>query len=150
MKEERIPFLDDPDVLEELPWASEELMHEERPEGTYCCGEDVHGQPWEPTLTMDEVSHLLDQMIMDIQHLELEVVRARYKLSFYLSPPYDGYLRQEIFSSMGSRYGGDPVYEKYLSLRGFGEYDDAVDTPFHVKRMQRLAKGYDDYPDLYP
>lgn len=147
---EGIPFPDDPDVPEELPWASEDLRHGESPEGTYCCGEDVHGQTWEPTLTMDEVSHLLDQMIMDIQHLELEVVRARYKLSFYLSPPYDGYLRQEIFSSMGSRYGGDPVYDKYLSYCGLGEYDDAIDTPFHLKRKRRLAAGHDDYPDLYP
>jgi len=32
-----------------------------------------------------KVSHLLDQMIMDIQHLELEVIRARYKLNFFLN-----------------------------------------------------------------
>ena len=113
-------------------------------------GEDVYGAPWEPTLTIDEVSHLLDQMVMDIQHLELEVIRARYKLSFFLRPPYDEYLRMEIFSSMGSRYGGDPVYDQYLSYCGLKEYDDAIDTPFHLKRKRRLAKGYDDYPDYYP
>ena len=113
-------------------------------------GEDVYGAPWEPTLTIDEVSHLLDQMVMDIQHLELEVIRARYKLSFFLRPPYDECLRMEIFSSMGSRYGGDPVYDQYLSYCGLKEYDDAIDTPFHLKRKRRLAKGYDDYPDYYP
>ena len=113
-------------------------------------GEDVYGAPWEPTLTIDEVSHLLGQMVMDIQHLELEVIRARYKLSFFLRPPYDEYLRMEIFSSMGSRYGGDPVYDQYLSYCGLKEYDDAIDTPFHLKRKRRLAKGYDDYPDYYP
>ena len=134
----------------DLPWETED--HES--EGDICdeenYGEDVHGTPWEPTLTMDEVSHLLDQMIMDIQHLELEVIRARYKLSFFLEPPYDEYLRMEIFSSMGSRYGGDPVYDKYLSYCGISEYDDAIDTPFHLKRKWRLAKGHDDYPDYYP
>ncbi len=62
--------------------------------------------------------NFLDQMVMDIQHLELEVIRARYKLSFFLRPPYDEYLRMEIFSSMGSRYGGDPVYDQYLSYCG--------------------------------
>ena len=98
----------------------------------------------------DEVSHLLDRMVMDIQHLELEVIRARYKLSLFLDPPYNGYLRTEIFSSLGTRYGGDPVYDQYLSYCGLKEYDDAIDTPFHLNRKQRLAAGYDDYPDQYP
>ena len=40
-------------------------------------------------------------MVMDIQHLELEVIRARYKLSLFLDPPYNGYLRTEIFSTWG-------------------------------------------------
>ena len=47
-------------------------------------------------------------------------------------------------------YGGDPVYDRYLSYCGMGEYDDAIDTPFHAKRKQRLAAGHDDYPDQYP
>jgi hypothetical protein len=137
----------------DLPWATEETECTEY-DGNALAeknhGEDVHGATWEPTLSIDEVSHLLDQMIMDIQHLELEVIRARYKLSFFLEPPYDEYLRMEIFSSMGTRYGGDPVYDEYLSYSGFGEYDDAIDTPFHLKRKWRLAAGHDDYPDYYP
>lgn len=144
MNNEGLPFPDGPDDLDAIPWAPEDS------ENSNHSGEDVHGQPWEPIFTLDEVSHLLDQMIMDIQHLELEVVRVRYKLSFYLSPPYGEYLRQEIFSSMGSRYSGDPVYDKYLSYCGLGEYDDAIDTPFHLKRKRRLAAGHDDYPDMYP
>ena len=124
----------------DLPWEAEDPESDERTSINECHGEDVHGAPWEPTLTIDEVSHLLDQMIMDIQHLELEVIRARYKLSFFLEPPYDEYLRMEIFSSMGSRYGGDPVYDKYLSYCGLSEYADAIDTPFHLKRKWRLAK----------
>ena len=108
-------------------------------DGCYC-GDNID-ELLEPTIDIYEVSNLLDQMIMDIQHLELEVIRARYKLSFFLKPPYDEYLRMEIFSSMGTRYGGDPVYDKYLYYRGFGEYDDAIDTPFHLKRKQRLSKS---------
>ena len=98
----------------DLPWETED-PETGSANSKEINGEDVHGAPWEPTLTIDEVSHLLDQMVMDIQHLELEVIRARYKLSFFLRPPYDEYLRMEIFSSMGSRYGGDPVYDQYLS-----------------------------------
>lgn len=134
----------------DLPWETEDPEDNKTPCCDECYGEDVHGAPWEPTLTIEEVSHLLDQMIMDIQHLELEVIRARYKLSFFLEPPFDEYLRMEIFSSMGTRYGGDPVYDKYLSHCGLSEYDDAIDTPFHLKRKWRLAKGHDDYPDYYP
>ena len=132
----------------DLPWETEDTENASNSEEPL--GEDVHGAPWEPTLTIDEVSRLLDQMVLDIQHLELEVIRARYKLSFFLTPPYDEYLRMEIFSSMGTRYGGDPVYDEYLSYCGLGEYDDAIDTPFHLKRKRRLAAGHDDYPDYYP
>lgn len=134
----------------DIPWAEEGTDPDDNTSDEGCYGEDIHGAPWEPTLTIDEVSHLLDQMIMDIQHLELEIVRARYKLSFYLKPPYGEYLRMEIFSGMGTRYGGDPVYDEYLAYSGLGEYDDAIDTPFHVRRMLRLAAGHDDYPDQYP
>jgi hypothetical protein len=134
----------------DLPWGPEDPEDNKTPCNDECHGEDVHGAPWEPTLTVEEVSLLLDQMIMDIQHLELEVIRARYKLSSFLEPPYDKYLRMEIFSSMGARYGGDPVYDKYLSHCGLSEYDDAIDTPFHLERKRRLAKGHDDYPDYYP
>lgn len=133
----------------DLPWEIED-PETDTTDSKEIYGEDVHGAPWEPTLTIDEVSHLLDQMVMDIQHLELEVIRARYKLSFFLKPSYDEYLRMEIFSSMGSRYGGDPVYDQYLSYCGLKEYDDAIDTPFHLKRKWRLAEGHDDYPDYYP
>lgn len=136
---------------EELPFDDEdssactEEMDNENCQASYGgesgCGSCCH---------MEDISTLLDQMIMDIQHLEIEVVRARYRLSFHLSPPYDEYLRAEIFSSLGGRYQGDPVYDKYLHYRGFPEYEDAIDTLFHVNRMQRLAKGFDDHPDLYP
>ena len=141
-----------PESLQEFPWEEESTDNGLVAGDDYeaCPPDDAQWDPGEPTLSICDVGDLIDQMVMDIQHLELEVVRARYKLSFHLMPPYDEYMRMEIFSSLGSRYGGDPVYSKYLFLRGFGEYDDAIDTPFHVKRMQRLAKGYDDYPDLYP
>ena len=133
----------------DLPWETED------PETGTASSEENHGEndlaeSEEHTLTIDEVSHLLDQMVMDIQHLELEVIRARYKLSSFLEPPYGEYLRMEIFSSMGSRYGGDPVYDRYLSHSGMKEYDDAIDTPFHLKRKWRLSKGFDDFPDYYP
>lgn len=106
--------------------------------------------PAEGMLDISSVSRLLDQMVADIQHLEVEVVRARYRLSFHLKPPYDEYMRMELFSGMGGRYNGNPVFDEYLHYRGFSDDEDAIDTPFHVARMLRLASGHDDYPDLYP
>lgn len=147
MKDERCPFLED------LPWDTEDQESRNSTDNMGLWGEDVPEYSWEipePTFSRVEVYQLLDQMVMDIQHLELEVIRARYKLSFYLSPPYDEYLRMEIFSGMGTRYGGDPVYDKYLSYCGLDEYEDAIDTSFHLERKRRLAKGHDDHPDLYP
>ena len=137
-----------------FPWGT--LSDKEDPsDNCNVLSEECHdgyegGCPEEATYTIAEIAHLLDQMIMDIQHLELETVRARYKLSFHLAPPYDEYLRMEIFSSLGSRYGGDPVYDDYLTYSGLGEDEDAIDTPFHLSRMRRLREGHDDYPDYYP
>lgn len=140
-------------LVQEFPW---DEMEPAGPSSDIDLDEDVYPaectlqNPWEAPLSMNEVSRLLDRMIMDIQHLEVEVVRARYKLSFFLTPPYDEYLRDEIFSSLGSRYDGDPVYDQYLSYCGLAEDEDAIDTPFHVKRMIRLASGHDDHPYMYP
>lgn len=135
-------------VTQSLPW---EEAHD-----TACdsVGDEVPGKYGillsEQRMGIQDVSRLLDRMVMDIQHLELEVIRERYRLSFYLEVPFDEYLKMEIFSGLGGRYTGDPVYEEYLRYRGFHEYEDAIDTPFHLKRKLRLADGYDDYPDLYP
>lgn len=134
-----------------FPWESEDLPKAPFTKGKDCATSSIHDHlTKEVKFSMDEVSYLLDRMITDIQHLELEVVRTRYRLSLYLEHPYNEYLRMEIFSGLGGRYGDDPVYNEYLIYRGLSEYDDAIDTPFHIKRMQRLANGYDDYPDLYP
>ena len=95
---------------QDLPWETEDLESETNSCGEEYYGEAVHCAPWEPALSIDEVGRLLDRMVMDIQHLELEVIRARYKLSFFLVPPYDEYLRAEIFGGMGTRYGGATLF----------------------------------------
>jgi hypothetical protein len=56
---------------QDLPWETDDSESECNTFGEEYYSEAVHGAPWEPTLTIDEVSRLLDQMVMDIQHLEL-------------------------------------------------------------------------------
>lgn len=142
MKEAVLPFTQD------LPWEETPDSFEpasDLPEMSACSG-----CPSADGFDIGAVSRLLDRMVMDIQHLEVELVRARYRLSFFLESPYDEYMRMELFSGMGGRYGGDPVYDRYLRYRGIYGDEDAIDTSFHVARMLRLADGHDDYPDLYP
>lgn len=131
-----------------LPW--EETPESFEPASDHPEMSDCSGCPAADGPDIGAVSRLLDRMVMDIQHLEVELVRARYRLSFFLESPYDEYMRIELFSGMGGRYGGDPAYDRYLRYRGFNEDEDAIDTPFHVARMIRLANGHDDHPDLYP
>ena len=52
----------------DLPWETEDPEDNKTPCCDECYGEDVHGASWEPTLTIDAVSHLLDQLIRDIQY----------------------------------------------------------------------------------
>ena len=126
-----------------LPWETKKPENDRKDYAKGSFSEDAHGVPCEPTITIGKVSHLPDQMLLGIQHLELEVSRARYIMSFYLGPPYGECLRMEIFSNMGTQYGGGPVYDEYLSYYGLSEYNDAIDTPFHLKRKQRLAAPQD-------
>ena len=69
-----------------------------------------HGIPWK------DISHLLDQMAINMQHLEIEVVRAEYNLRFHMPPSYDEYLLTEIFSGIGDRYQCDSVYDDHSTL----------------------------------
>lgn len=142
MKEAVLPF------DQGLPW--EETPESFGPASDYPEMSDCSGCLAADGPGIVAVSRLLDRMVMDIQHLEVELVRTRYRLSFFLESPYDEYMRMELFSGMGGRYGGDPVYDRYLRYRGFSGDEDAIDTPFHVARMMRLSDGHDDYPDLYP
>lgn len=138
-----------PPFDEGLPWEEEVLDVPDLPD-CIAPASGEYGDPREDSIDISTLSRLLDQMVMDIQHLEVELVRTRYRLSFYLKDPYDEYLRMELFSSMGGRYQGNPAFAEYLRYRGFSEGEDAIDTPFHVSRMLRLADGHDDYPDMYP
>jgi len=142
MKETVLPF------TQGLPW--EETPDSFEPVSDYPEMSGCSGCPAADNPDIGAVSRLLDRMVMDIQHLEIELVRTRYRLSFFLENPYDEYMRMELFSGMGGRYGGDPVYDRYLRYRGFSGDEDAIDTPFHVARMMRLSDGHDDYPYLYP
>lgn len=59
---------------------------------------------------------LIDYLVNDIKHLELESIRLRYELSKCLSD-YDGLLfKSDIYSGLASRYEWQEAYARYVSL----------------------------------
>jgi hypothetical protein len=88
---------------------------------------------------VNEFCLLIDYLIQDIQYLESETVKTRYKLSLHLTPPYGEYLRCEILSDLASRYYEYPAYGIYLEL--MHDNKDPMESDEYVKRLLRIAKG---------
>lgn len=86
-----------------------------------------------------EYCRLIEYLILDIKHLETEVVRNRYQLSQYLPPPHGELLRCDILSDLGGRYGGDPAYDSYVAL--FHDGHDPMDTDEWVHHIIQATKG---------
>lgn len=86
-----------------------------------------------------EFCQLIEYLILDIQHLEVEVVKTRYQLSQYL-PTSDGTaLLSDILSDLGGRYNGHPAYESYLEL--YHDNLDPMESEEWVKRILQAAMG---------
>ena len=82
---------------------------------------------------------LIDQLIMDIRHLEPKVVYLRYLLSMYL-PEWDGeMLRCDIFSDLVGSYWDRPAYQDYL--KAFYDGHDPLDSDEFNGFMWRLSRG---------
>jgi hypothetical protein len=82
---------------------------------------------------------LIDYLIQDIQHLESETVKTRYKLSLNLTPPYREYVRSEILSDLARRYYEYEAYGIYLEL--MHDNNDPMESDDYVKHLLQLAKG---------
>ena len=82
---------------------------------------------------------LTKYLIMDIQHLEEEVVRLRYSLSKLL-PSHEGHmLRCDIFHVLSMCYHDYPAYQKYISVYHNGH--DPLDSRYHTEQLLKLANG---------
>ena len=86
-----------------------------------------------------EFCKLIDYLIQDIQHLESETVKTRYKLSLHLTPPYRESVRNEILSNLASRYYEYPAYGIYLEL--MHDNNDPMESDEYVKQLLQIAKG---------
>ncbi|ETA82502.1 hypothetical protein T472_0200775 [Youngiibacter fragilis 232.1] len=86
-----------------------------------------------------EFCELIECLIQDIQHLETETVKARYKLSQHLTPPHDENVRNEILSDLASSYYEYPAYGIYLALMHSNE--NPMESDEYVKHLLNTAKG---------
>ena len=53
---------------------------------------------------------LIDELLKDIQHLELECISTRYLLSRYMDEDQGSILRSDILENLGRRYYNSPAY----------------------------------------
>jgi hypothetical protein len=84
-----------------------------------------------------EFCKLIDLLIKDIQHLESEVVKTRYELSYHLNSYEQECLRSEILSNLAGRYGGTPAYDSYVQL--FYNKQDPMESTEWVTHICNLA-----------
>ena len=82
---------------------------------------------------------LVDKLIQDIQHLELECISTRYLLSQHMGKDEGELLRLDILENLGHRYSSDPAYTLYRTL----VYDggDPMDFREYLLKVQEACKG---------
>lgn len=85
---------------------------------------------------------LVDALIIDIKHLEAEVIRTRYELSCHLEPGYADSLRSDILSNLASRHYGSMAYQEYTRICYDG--GDPMDFKDYLDSIRNLTKGIDD------
>lgn len=59
---------------------------------------------------------LVDELITDIQHLELECISTRHLLSKYLEADKGELLRMDILSNLPPRHSSEPAYELFKNI----------------------------------
>lgn len=90
----------------------------------------------------DELCSLIDWLVMDIVHLEEEVVKWRAALYPYLSPEDADNLKSDIFDNLAERHTDEEIYQLYL--RVMNRKSDPMESDEHSETMKRLRDGRDE------
>ena len=85
---------------------------------------------------------LVDEMVRDIQHLELECISTRYLLSQHMDEEQGELLRMDILENLGNCFSESPAYTLYKDLIYNGG-DPMVFRDYLVK-VQKACRG--EYP----
>lgn len=82
---------------------------------------------------------LVDKLIKDIQHLELECISTRYLLSGSMDEQQGELLRMDILENLGRRFKEDPAYELYRNLLYDG--GDPMDFRDYLVKVRAASEG---------
>lgn len=88
---------------------------------------------------------LIDKLVQQIQHLELECISTRYLLSQYLDEEHGELLRLDIMENLGERFINNPAYELYKQLL----YDGGDPMDFRSYRLKRKEASIGKYPSWH-
>ena len=82
---------------------------------------------------------LIDELLKDIQHLELECISTRYMLSQHMDEDHGELLRSDILENLGRRYYNTPAYQLFTEL----QYDggDPMEFRDYLVKVRKACKG---------
>ena len=88
---------------------------------------------------------LIDELLKDIQHLELECIGTRYLLSQHMEEEQGSLLRSDILENLGRRHYGSPAYQLFKELQYNG--GDPMEFRDYLVKVQKacmltLQKSY--------
>lgn len=82
---------------------------------------------------------LVDELLKDIQHLELECISTRYLLSQHMESEQGQLLRSDILENLGRRYYDNPAYQLYKELLYNG--GDPMEFRDYLVKVRKACKG---------
>ena len=82
---------------------------------------------------------LVDKLVKDIQHLELECISTRYLLSQHMDQEQGELLRMDILENLGRRFRDNPAYELYRNLLYDG--GDPMDFRDYLVKVRVASEG---------
>ena len=82
---------------------------------------------------------LIDELLADIQHLELECISTRYLLSQHMDEEQGSLLCSDILENLGRRHYDNPAYQLFMNL----QYDggDPMEFRDYLAKIQKACKG---------
>jgi len=82
---------------------------------------------------------LIDKLIKDVQHLELECISTRYLLSQEIDAEEGELLRMDIMENLASRHYDDPAYKLFKDLMYDG--GDPMDFRDYLIKISKACNG---------
>ena len=79
---------------------------------------------------------LIDELLKDIQHLELECIGTRYLLSQHMDGEQGDLLRSDILENLGRRHYASPAYQLFKELQYNG--GDPMEFRDYLIKVQKL------------